>query len=201
MFGSTFRTSDHGAIGYQCSHCEEGEYHLHEALQYVELASSDAGSANELVVSNLHCSYMPIVRLRSGDRAKWSDDQGNCLCGRTSRKIRLLGRTADMIKIGGEKVSGRLFSELPERVGIHENLVQMVVRTGSDGRDLVEIALDDSLRDRYENDLRSSLMANPTFARMVREDRIIGPIFVAARENMEKTPGYGKLKVLRDMRR
>jgi len=106
-----------------------------------------------------------------------------------------------MIKIGGEKVSGRLFSELPERVGIHENLVQMVVRTGSDGRDLVEIALDDSLRDRYENDLRSSLMANPTFARMVREDRIIGPIFVAARENMEKTPGYGKLKVLRDMRR
>jgi phenylacetate-coenzyme A ligase PaaK-like adenylate-forming protein len=200
-FGSTFCTSDHGAIGYQCPHCEEGEYHLHEVLQHVELTAADEReSATELVVSNLCNSYMPVVRLRSGDCAEWTDDHGNCLCGRTSRKIKLLGRTADMIEIGGEKISGLLFSRLPERVGIDENLVQVLVRTGNDGRDLVEVSLNDALRDRYENDLRSALMGNSTFARMVREQRVIGPHFVGVRE-MGKVSSYGKLRVLRDMRR
>ena len=105
-----------------------------------------------------------------------------------------------MVEIGGERISGRLFSELPERVGIHENLLQVLVRTGSDGRDLIEVSLDDALRDRYENDLRSTLMADSTFARMVREQRIAGPHFVGAGK-MESALGYGKLKVLRDMRR
>jgi phenylacetate-coenzyme A ligase PaaK-like adenylate-forming protein len=202
-FGSTFCTSDHGAIGYQCPHCDEGEYHLHEVLQHVELIAADeSGSTRELVVSNLQWSYMPVVRLRSGDCAEWTDDHGNCPCGRTSRKIKLLGRTADMIRIGGEKISGLLFSQLPERVGIHENLVQVLVRTGSDGRDLVEVSLNDALRDRYENDLRSALMGNSTFARMVREQRVIGPHFVGMREmEKEKVSSYGKLRVLRDMRR
>lgn len=200
-FGSTFCTSDHGAIGYQCPHCDEGEYHLHEELQHVELIAPDvAGGANELVVSNLQCSYMPVVRLRSGDRAEWTDFDGRCACGRTSRKMRLLGRTADMIKIGGEEISGRLFSELPERVGIHENLIQILLRTGHDGRDLVEIALNDSLRERYEQNVRSTLMENLTFARMVREQRVVGPQFVAAVENIGRASGYGKLRVLRDMR-
>jgi phenylacetate-coenzyme A ligase PaaK-like adenylate-forming protein len=199
-FGSTFCTSDHGAIGYQCPFCGEGEYHLHEVLQYLELIPADEqGRAKEIVASNLHSSYMPIVRLRSGDFAEWTDDRGKCRCGRTSRKIRLLGRTADVINIGGEKISARLFSDLPERVGIHENLVQVLLRAASDGRDLVEIALDDALRDRYENDLRSTLMANSTFARMVNDRRVIGPRFVTPRET-EKASGYGKLRVLRDMR-
>jgi phenylacetate-coenzyme A ligase PaaK-like adenylate-forming protein len=199
-FGSTFCTSDHGAIGYQCPHCEEGEYHLHEVLQYVELIPTDeSGSATELVVSNLQWSYMPVVRLRSGDRAEWTDDHGSCPCGRTSRKIKLLGRTADMIEIGGERISGLLFSRLPERVGIHENLVQVLVRKANDGRDLVEVSLNDALRDRYENDLRSALMGNSTFARMVREQRVVGPHFVELRET-ERVSSYGKLRVLRDMR-
>ena len=200
-FGSTFCTSDHGAIGYQCSRCGDGEYHLHEGMQYVELvASEEGGSPNELVVSNLRWSYMPVVRLRTGDCAEWTDYRGDCLCGKTSRKIRLLGRMADTISIGGAKINGRWFSELPGRVGIHENLMHVLVRTGCDGRDVVEIALNGSLRDRYEKALRSALMENATFARIVREQRVIGPHFVTETDGMENTSGYGKLKVLRDMR-
>jgi phenylacetate-coenzyme A ligase PaaK-like adenylate-forming protein len=200
QFGSTFCTSDHGAIGYQCHHCQEGEYHLHEVLQHVELVPADEqGHAKELVVSNFHCSYMPIVRLRSGDFAEWTDDRGECLCGRTSRRIRLLGRTSDVIRLGGEKISARIFSDLPGRVGIQENLMQVLLRAGSEGRDLVEITLTEALRDRYESDLRSTLMANSTFAQMVSDRRVIGPYFVTTRE-LEKSSGYGKLRVLRDMR-
>ena len=206
--GSTFRTTDHGAIGYQCAHCNDGEYHLHEGLQYVELISSEEGGVNELVVSNLFCTYMPIVRVRSGDWAEWSDDHDHdhdhdhdrCRCGRTSRKIKIRGRTADIIMVGGEIISGQLFSKLPERVGVHENLVQVLLQTGDDGVDRVVIALDDVVRVRYEDKLRSSLMADPVFARMTRERRVFGPIFVARHQSTETTRGYGKLRVFRDLR-
>jgi phenylacetate-coenzyme A ligase PaaK-like adenylate-forming protein len=199
-FGSTLRTTDHGAVGHQCQHCDEGEYHLHEELQYAELVPSVETGANELLISNLHCTSMPIVRLSAGDLAEWSDSQGKCRCGRTSRKIKLRGRAADLIKIGGEVVSGNLFSKLPERVGIHENLLHVLVRTTQDGKDLVEIVVDEPLRARYEHQLRSGLMADPTFSRLVNEQRVLGPVFAAPSENIGKAPGYGKLRVLRDMR-
>lgn len=77
--------------------------------------------------------------------------------------------------------------------------MQVLLRAGSEGRDLVEITLTEALRDRYESDLRSTLMANSTFAQMVSDRRVIGPYFVTTRE-LEKSSGYGKLRVLRDMR-
>ena len=78
--------------------------------------------------------------------------------------------------------------------------MHVFVRTGCDGRDVVEIALNELLRDRYEKALRSALMENATFAQIVREQRVIGPYFITATDSMENTSGYGKLKVLRDMR-
>jgi phenylacetate-coenzyme A ligase PaaK-like adenylate-forming protein len=198
--GSTFRTTDHGAIGYQCAHCGDGEYHLHEELQYVELIGSEEGGANELVVSNLFCTYMPIVRLQSGDWAEWSDNHERCRCGRTSRKIKIRGRTADIIMVGGEKINGQLFSKLPERAGVHENLIQVSLQTGNDGVDRIEIALDDAVRARFEDKLRSILMADPVFSTMIRERRAFGPIFVPRHEGTETTRGYGKLRVFRDLR-
>ncbi|TKV80117.1 hypothetical protein FDV58_17870 [Bradyrhizobium elkanii] len=95
-FHSVFQTPDHGAIGFQCSSCGPGEYHLHEGLVYAELSSMNDAGTTELVISNLHRSRMPVVRLRTGDRAEWADPDGTCSCGLTSRKIRILERTSDL---------------------------------------------------------------------------------------------------------
>ncbi|MCC8968939.1 hypothetical protein [Bradyrhizobium brasilense] len=94
-FHPVFQTPDHGAVGFQCPSCGPGEYHLHEGLIYVELIPRDDDSATELVISNLHRSRMPVVRLRTGDYAEWADPKGCCPCGLTSRKIRILDRTGD----------------------------------------------------------------------------------------------------------
>ncbi|MGL3210667.1 hypothetical protein [Bradyrhizobium sp. BR 1433] len=94
-FHSVFQTPDHGAVGFQCPSCGPGEYHLHEGLIYAELCPRDDDSATELVISNLHRSRMPVVRLRTGDYAVWADPEGCCPCGLTSRRIRILDRTSD----------------------------------------------------------------------------------------------------------
>lgn len=94
-FHSVFGTPDHGALGFQCSSCGPGEYHLHEGLVYAELSPRNDERATELVISNLHRSRMPVVRLRTGDYAEWADPDGRCPCGLTSRKIRLLERIVD----------------------------------------------------------------------------------------------------------
>ncbi|MGF6313165.1 phenylacetate-coenzyme A ligase PaaK-like adenylate-forming protein [Bradyrhizobium sp. i1.8.4] len=94
-FHSVFQTPDHGSIGFQCASCGSGEYHLHEGLIYVELSPRKDESATELVISNLHRSRMPVVRLRTGDYAEWADPEGCCPCGLTSRKIRILERISE----------------------------------------------------------------------------------------------------------
>ncbi|MGY4473687.1 hypothetical protein [Bradyrhizobium sp. USDA 3364] len=94
-FHSVFQTPDHGALGFQCSACGPGEYHLHEGLIYAELSPRNDERATELVISNLHRSRMPVVRLRTGLGAEWADSEGTCSCGLTSRKIRILERISD----------------------------------------------------------------------------------------------------------
>ncbi|KWV58274.1 hypothetical protein AS156_36395 [Bradyrhizobium macuxiense] len=94
-FHSVFQTPDHGAVGFQCSSCGPGEYHLHEGLIYAELSSRNDERATELVISNLYRSRMPVVRLRTGHYAEWVDPEGTCLCGLTSRKIRILEELSD----------------------------------------------------------------------------------------------------------
>ncbi|WFU31454.1 hypothetical protein QA635_33775 [Bradyrhizobium brasilense] len=94
-FHSVFQTPDHGALGFQCSSCGPGEYHLHEGLIYAELDARNGESATELIISNLHRSRMPVVRLRTGDYAEWTDPEGCCRCGLTSRKIRILKKATD----------------------------------------------------------------------------------------------------------
>ncbi|MGY3487884.1 phenylacetate-coenzyme A ligase PaaK-like adenylate-forming protein [Bradyrhizobium sp. USDA 4011] len=94
-FHSVLQTPDHGALGFQCASCGPGEYHLHEGLIYAELRPRNDEGATELVVSNLHRSRTPVVRLRTGDYAEWADPEGMCSCGLTSRKIRILERIRD----------------------------------------------------------------------------------------------------------
>lgn len=93
-FGAVFQTPEHGAIGFQCASCGPGEYHIHEGLIYAELSPGRYQGATELVISNLHRSRMPVVRLRTGDYAEWADREGACPCGLTSRKLRILGRVS-----------------------------------------------------------------------------------------------------------
>lgn len=134
----TFQTADAGTIGFQCSACDDTEYHVHEELQHVEILDADGAPTmgpGQLVVTNLYRREMPVVRMKTGDLAQWSDQEHPCPCGRKARRLRLLGREARMLKIGGEKVASSALESLSRCMAPCGELVQFVVSQTEGGGD------------------------------------------------------------------
>lgn len=132
-FGSTFQASDVGTIGFQCSHCQEGEYHVHEELQYVECLDG------ELVVTNLSRFLFPVIRVKTGDRATLLS--GHCECGRIGQKVFLKGRKFDLIKIGGEKLDTLLLCDMIMSMHIGIDEFQIKISSDLSGRDILTIKI------------------------------------------------------------
>lgn len=197
-FGSTFQTADLGTIGYQCEHCAPNEYHLHEEIQYVQVEEID--EEPELVVTNLDRFLMPAMRLRSGDRASFVEDGQACLCGRTSRKIALLGRTGAVVKIGGEKVSTTGILRLPDVIGVNEHRVRIEITRSASGRDRLTVRSDEILEQGRETAALSHLLAEPKLAQMVREGRCDRIRFEGSSDALQIPPRSGKQRVPVDLR-
>jgi phenylacetate-CoA ligase len=103
IVAAAYSSADTGAIGFQCDHCSGSLYHILEDYQHVELLDPETlgpakrGEPAEVVVSNLHRSFMPLIRFRIGDMAR--EVEGACPCGREGRRITLLGRTDEEIMV------------------------------------------------------------------------------------------------------
>lgn len=134
-FGSTYQTADAGTIGFQCSNCADGEYHMHEELQYVELVNIDG--ASHVVVTNLDRYLMPVMRVLTGDIGQWLD--GDCLCGRKTRRLKLLGRVHSDVKIGGEKVQLSVFEEWVNAFPFPMENTGITIDKNDLGQDLVSL--------------------------------------------------------------
>lgn len=119
-FHSTgYAANETGVIGYRCQAVEEGEFHLHEGAQYLEILdetgqSAAPGQAGRLLVTNLYRSLMPIIRYDVGDVGCWLE--GPCPCGRQSRRFRLLGRDGSRVRLGTSFFYPAQFAELIGRV-------------------------------------------------------------------------------------
>jgi hypothetical protein len=150
-FRSVFQTSDTGTLGYQCEHCEDGEYHIHSDLQLLELVNIDVNGIGDLVTTNLHRQLMPVVRQFTGDRA--SVVTSKCLCGQAVPKIRLCGRSGKIIKFGGEKFDLNWLLELKEDLGVPTTDFGVVAERDERGRDFFriysdKIRMDEGLQNR-----------------------------------------------------
>lgn len=148
QFRSVFQSSDCGSIGYQCFFCKENEYHIHEETQFIEIINQDSFSkTGELLVTNLTRVTTPVVRMKTGDLAKYSENS-TCLCGNTSKKIILCGRSGNELKIGGEKVNLNILNALRDELNINSDDFY------------IEISKDKNLLDKiniYSNSLKNNL--------------------------------------------
>jgi phenylacetate-CoA ligase len=95
----------------------------------VDPASGEPADEGELVFTTLHREAMPLVRYRSGDRARRAD----CHCWMPFRSIQLLGRTNDMIVAGdmnlyGQVIAGRV-AQVPQATGRVELVLDKVELT------------------------------------------------------------------------
>ena len=84
--------------------------HLWQDLVYTEVCDPDThrpvpfGGEGTPVYTHLERTSQPMIRLVSGDRARWTDDP--CPCGRTYPRLPagIYGRFDDMLGRGGENV-------------------------------------------------------------------------------------------------
>jgi phenylacetate-CoA ligase len=100
-----YAANDTGAIGYQCRASSDDVHHVHEDLQFMEILDPaleepvSEGAIGQIVVTNLQRRLMPTLRYAIGDQGRWLS--GVCPCGRRTRRFELLGRTDEVLNIGG----------------------------------------------------------------------------------------------------
>lgn len=124
-----------GAWGFECQ--EQNGVHINEAEFIAEVIDPDTGLASdrgELVITNLGRIGMPVIRYRTGDRVKITDDI--CDCGRGYRRLEggVVGRVDDALIVRGVNL-------FPSAV---ENLVRRVPEVG-------EFAIDVYRRDSLDD--------------------------------------------------
>ncbi len=110
---------------------------LHLVTEIVDPSSGVPADEGELVFTTLTREAMPLVRYRSGDRARWAD----CPCWLPFRSIRLLGRIDDMLVAGDMNLYGQV---------IAERIAQVPGATGRVELVLDKVGLTDRLRVRVE---------------------------------------------------
>lgn len=127
-----YTSNDTGAVGYPCARCAGGLHHVHEDLHLVEIVDPETmepapeGRPGKILLTNLHRRLMPTIRYDIGDEGRWVP--GRCDCGRKTRMMELMGRSDDMLRVGGGPVSPESVAGAVNSVPGLSGHLQMVVR-------------------------------------------------------------------------
>ena len=104
-----YATNDTGAVGFQDDSCQGGVHLVHEDLHIVEILDlesgqpiTEPGKAGKVVVTNVSRHLMPTLRFEVGDMGAWVERPEG---GRRLRRFDLLGRSDEVLIIGGFNVS------------------------------------------------------------------------------------------------
>src|SRR5947209_16524205 len=94
-----------GAYGYECA--EQAGLHVNESefiAEVIDPATGGPARDGELVLTNLGRVGSPVIRYRTGDRARVAS--APCACGRTFVRLEggILGRLDDMLIVRGVNV-------------------------------------------------------------------------------------------------
>jgi phenylacetate-CoA ligase len=148
-----------GAYGYECEaqaglHVNESEF----IAEVIDPATGGPADEGELVLTNLGRLGSPLVRYRTGDRARLADSP--CACGRTYARLEggILGRLDDMLIVRGVNVFPTAIEAIVRRFPVEEFQIE-VFRDGEldEVRVLLEIEGGDAAAGRVQAALRASL--------------------------------------------
>jgi phenylacetate-CoA ligase len=79
------------------------------------LVPMEDGAEGELVYTHLRHRAAPLLRFRSGDRVRML--VGDCPCGRTTPRVRCIGRTDDLLIVRGVNVYPSAIRDVVGRFG------------------------------------------------------------------------------------
>ena len=126
--------------GYECV-AQKGT-HLIESMFYAECLNTDTlkpvpdGEVGELVLSNLTCESMPLLRYRIKDLVRFNKQ--TCECGRTFLRLDggVLGRSDDMFQFAGINIFPSGIENLIREVEEFSTEYQLVVPKMGSGKHL-----------------------------------------------------------------
>jgi phenylacetate-CoA ligase len=144
-FRNTFASGDQYLIGGECSvsapfHHVADDWTLYEVVDPATGEVLPPGSTGELVVTNLWAEGCPYIRYRLEDMATVVHEP--CACGRTTARIRVLGRSAWSVAVETKRVFSTEIEDVlwavPELLGVRYQLV----RRKSQPQTTLEVRLD-----------------------------------------------------------
>ncbi len=127
-------------FGFEClahegTHVIEGMF-LAEVVDPESLEPLPDGQVGELILTNLCCESVPLIRYRTRDLVRFNRAQ--CACGRTSLRLEggVLGRSDDMFHFAGVNVFPAQVQDLLHQVDEFSQEYQLVVPLQGSGRRL-----------------------------------------------------------------
>jgi phenylacetate-CoA ligase len=157
-------------LAHEGTHVIEGMF-LAEVVDPETLQPLADGQVGELILSNLCCESMPLIRYRTHDLVRF--DRTECRCGRTTLRLDggILGRSDDMFHFAGVNVFPAQVQSLLHQVDEFSQEYQLVVPPQGSGRRLrvrVEPARDglraselDAARERFVEMVKYRITVTP----------------------------------------
>jgi phenylacetate-CoA ligase len=127
-------------FGFEClahegTHVIEGMF-LAEVVNPETLEPLPDGQVGELILTNLCCESVPLIRYRTRDLVRFN--RAPCACGRTSLRLEggVLGRSDDMFHFAGVNVFPAQVQDLLHQVDEFSQEYQLIVPSQGSGRRL-----------------------------------------------------------------
>ena len=111
-----YSSNDTGLLGYNCEALAGSIHHIHEDSVYIEIVDPttgkpvEDGETGKIIVTSLNRTLMPLIRYDIGDMGRIL--KTSCSCGRKTRLLELLGRSDDVLIIGGYNISPSVISQI-----------------------------------------------------------------------------------------
>ena len=127
-------------LGFECV-AQKGT-HVIESMFLAEVIDPESGKRlgpgeeGELVLTNLCCESMPLIRWRMGDVVKF--DYKKCDCGRTFLRLEggIIGRADDMFQFGGVNIFPSAVENFVRETKEFSNEYQVIAPTMGSGKHL-----------------------------------------------------------------
>lgn len=176
-------------FGGEC--CEQNGLHfMGQGNIHIELIDPDSGEAfpiekgvtGEFVLTNLQREAQPVIRFRTNDMVEILD-HNKCVCGRSSFRFKVLGRSDDMIVVKGLNIYptaiGGIVSEfldaatgeyqviVENKQPVYKITVAVEYREGlsENGRGKLHLAISKRIKERFEINSQIELVPAGTLPR------------------------------------
>ncbi len=204
-----YTTNDTGAIGYQCEHLVGTSlHHVHEDLHYVEILDPETnepvkpGEVGKIVVTNLQRTLLPTIRYEVGDLCRWVEM--DCKCGRKTRVLELLGRSDDIVIIGGGNITPDVIAKAIYPFDSLSSHFQMVVKLekGKDALDVIIEAKQDTFED-IAKEVRDAILKLSKELLVMVNNKLIHDVTVhiVKPNTLPRNPKTGKIVLIKDERK